>query len=857
MLCRLYWWRLRSQPVQEALAVIGIAVGVALIFAVEIANTSVPASVRDLVHGIAGPASLEIAARTPEGFDERLISKVEQAPGIFGTSGVLDAHVTMIGPHGRSALTLFGVDPAISAIGGPLAHQFPTRALESGVPVGVQDPGLVGRLHGAHVDTIALPEGAAHALGASPGQFLLVDADGRQVVVLCGAVLSAQQFGAAAESPVAITQLSAAQRITGLPRRLNRILVLPERGQEATARRALTTLVGRTLDVRSSGSEVTLLEQATRSSNQTAAVFTALSVVVGLLFAYNAMLLTLPARRRWISRLRDMGAYRHELVSLVAFEILILGVVASLVGLALGDLLSGTVFGGVPRYLVAGFPIGTERVITPVAVFASVGGGMLATVVAAAGPAFGALRGRPLEKADESEQSSLSLGWLSGPVGLATGIAMIVAAIAVAILVRGSGPVAIVALAVGLGFVIAPVVPWLIGRSERLATRLRSTSGYIATVELRTAPTRAIALAATSAIAVYAIVALGGAANDIRRGAANASQNIAGDAAVLVAPAPFQDDPFPVEPFPAAPTITRLRSINAVSHVDALRGSFLDVRRRRLLAIAMPPGDPTPVFPSQIVEGSETQAAALNNTGWAALSATVANEWHLHLGAPFVLPTPSGYARFRLAVTISNFGWPSGALIISDSDYVRLWRTESATFLRVSFQKGITEEQGLHYVRAALSGTGLTASTTRQAEAVIRSVTNQGLSQLSQISTLILVAAILAVIATMAGSIWQRRPRLANLKRLGMYRAELVRTIYLETGVVVVIGCLIGMVFGLCGQPLATEYVRQSTGFPEIFSPAIWLGIRTLAMAVVLAMLAAGLLGYVVTRKSVIWKSAA
>ncbi len=853
MLCRLYWWRLRTQPVQEALAVAGIAAGVALIFAVEIANNSVPASVRDLVHGIAGPASLEVAARTPEGFDERLVSKVGEVPGVFGASGILDARVTVIGPRGQRALTLFGAEAGISAIGGPLARKFPRRALERGTPAGLQVSGLVGRLHSSHVDTIALPEGAAHALGASPGQLLLVDVGGRQVVVLCGGVLSAHQFGAAAESPVAIALLPAAQSITGLAHHLTRILVLPERGQEATVRRALTTLVGRTLNVRSSDSEVTLLEQATHSSNQFAAAFTALSVVVGLLFAYNAMLLTLAARRRWISRLRDMGAYRHELISLVAFEVLVLALAASAVGLALGDLLSGAVFGGVPRYLVAGFPIGAERVITPVALIVSVGGGVLATVVAAAGPAIGVLRGRPLEQASEPGQESLSLGRFSGPVGLAVGVAAIIVTVAVVLFVPGSGLVAIGALAVGLGFVLAPAVPWLLERSERLATRLGSIPGYIATVELRATPTRATALAATSAIAVYAIVALGGAADDIRRGAANASQNIAGDAAVLVAPAPFEDEPFPVESFPAAPTIARLQSISAVSHVNALRGAFLDVGRRRLLVLAMPRGDPAPVFPSQIVQGSTAQAAMLNEGGWAALSATVASEWHLHLGATFVLPTPSGYARFRLATTITNFGWPLGALIMSESDYARLWHTESATFLRVTFQKGITEDQGLRHVQAALSGTGLTAGTTREAEAVIRSVTNQGLSQLSEISALVLAAAILAVIATMAGSILQRRPRLANLKRLGAHRAELVRTIYLETGVVVVIGCLIGAVFGLCGQPLATEYVQQSTGFPEIFSPAVWLSVRTLAEAVVLAMLAVGLLGYVVTRRSVVW----
>jgi putative ABC transport system permease protein len=855
MLCRLYWWRLRTQPVQEALAVAGIAAGVALIFAVEIANTSVPASVRDLVHGIAGPASLEVAARTPEGFDERLMSRVGDAPGVFGVSGILDARVTVIGPRGQRALTLFGAEAGISAIGGPIARQFPRRALESTAPAGAQIFGLVDRLHSAHVDTVALPEGAARGLGASPGQLLLVDVGGRQVVVLCGGILSAQQFGAAAQSPVMVAQLAAAQRITGLAHRLTRILVQPERGQEVTVRRALTTLVGGTLNVRDSDSEVTLLERATRSSNQAAVAFTALSVVVGLLFAYNAMLLTLSARRRWISRLRDMGAYRHELISLVAFEVLVLAVAASLVGLALGDLLSRAVFGGVPRYLVAGFPIGTERVITPVALIVAVGGGVLATVVAAAGPAIGLLRGRPLEQASESGHESLSLGRLSGPVGLAAGIAAIIATVAVVLLVPGSGLVGVGALAVGLGFVLAPAVPWLLERGERLATRLGSVPGYIATVELRVAPTRATALAATSAIAVYAIVALGGAANDIRRGAANASQNIAGDAGVLVAPAPFEDEPFPVESFPPASTIVRLRSVKAVSHVSALMGSFLDVGQRRLLVLAMPRSESAPVFRSQIVKGSVAKAATLNGTGWAALSSTVASEWHLHLGAPFVLPTPSGDVRFRLAVTISNFGWPSGALIVSASDYTRLWHTEDATFLRVAFQKGITEDQGVRYVRAALSGTGLTAGTTRGAEAVIRSVTNQGLSQLSDISVLVLAAAILAVVATMAGSIWQRRPRLANLKRLGAHRAELVRTIYLETGVVVVIGCVIGAVFGLCGQPLATAYVQQSTGFPEIFSPAVWLSVRTLAVAVVLAMLAVGLLGYIVTRRSVVWGS--
>lgn len=612
---RLYWYRLRQQPAQEALALAGIAIGVALIFAVEIANTSVPASVRVLEHGIAGSASLEVAARSPEGFDQGLVSKVGEAPGVRGDAGILDARVTVIGPRGQLPLTLVGAAPGIVPIGGPLARNFPWEALVNNVPAGGQPTGLARLLQEAQVEPIALPEGAARAVGASVGQLLSVDVSGRSVVVLCGGILSAHQVGAAAESPIAVALLSVAQTITGLAHRVTRILVLPKSGREALARRILTQRFGGTLNVRSSNSEVTLLEEATRSSNQVAALFTALSVVVGVLFAYNAMLLSLPGRRRYVMRLRNQGAYRYELASLMALEVLALGVVASLVGLVLGDLLSRSVFGSVPGYLAAGFAIGTQRVITPVAVLVSIGGGILAAAVATVGPAIGTLRRRPLEQTSESAEASLSPGRLSGRVGLAVGTVAIMVTVVVALLVPGSSLIAVGALAVGLGFVLAPTVPWLIQRCVGVAIRLRSPPGYVAAIELKAAPMRATAVVATSAIAVYAIVAIGGTLNDIRRGAEAATRDIVGAAPVGVLASRLEDDPFPVQQFEPGPVLARLRSVKDVARIELLQGSFLDTGHRRLLVIAKPPDDPSPVPSSQIIVGAVNRAASLLRRG--------------------------------------------------------------------------------------------------------------------------------------------------------------------------------------------------------------------------------------------------
>jgi predicted lysophospholipase L1 biosynthesis ABC-type transport system permease subunit len=64
----------------------------------------------------------------------------------------------------------------------------------------------------------------------------------------------------------------------------------------------------------------------------------------------------------------------------------------------------------------------------------------------------------------------------------------------------------------------------------------------------------------------------------------------------------------------------------------------------------------------------------------------------------------------------------------------------------------------------------------------------QGLARLTPIAMLILIGAVLAMAAAMGTMVWQRRPRLAKLKLEGFPRAELWRTILLES--VLLLGAL-------------------------------------------------------------------
>src|SRR5262249_51276855 len=141
--------RVRTHPLEELLALVGIAVGVALVFAVQVANTSVTGSVRELVHGITGRADLQVTSRDPRGFPARLLGRIERVPGVRATAPVLELRVAVRGPRGLRTANLVGADARLLQMGGQVLREFSSPHL---------------RLSQA----VALPIPLAHALGTGP-----------------------------------------------------------------------------------------------------------------------------------------------------------------------------------------------------------------------------------------------------------------------------------------------------------------------------------------------------------------------------------------------------------------------------------------------------------------------------------------------------------------------------------------------------------------------------------------------------------------------------------------------------------------------------------------------------------------
>ncbi len=805
----IYRARLRARLVlvQELLAILGIAVGVALLFASQVASTSLDGSIRQLSGGIVGRASVQLLARDPHGFEEALLGRVQKLPGVSGTEPVLEARATVIGPGGRRTVELIASDPRYANLGGSLLQHFTAAQL--------------GTLR-----VIALPAPVAQAIGVDSLQPVELQLGARRLTTLMGAKLDAGDIGALVRSPVAIAPLAYAQEATGLRGRITRILVRAEPGRTHEVRAELTALTaGQPLNVEPADIDARLFAAAAAPANQSEELFSAISALVGFMFAFNAMLVTAHLRRGLVESLRRRGATRTMTVQVLLFDALVLGVLGTLLGLALGEALSILVFRADPGYLAFAFAVGEQRIVAWQSVALAVAAGLLAAGIGVLAPLRDVLT-QPLRAtstpANRAPPADRRWGGRDRrPEVLRATLGSGCLAITTAILLARpqSAILGCVTLVAALLLLLPIAFDAILACFAVLQRPLYAAATRIALVELRASHNRmrSLAIAATGAIAVFGSVAIEGARSNLLRGLDASAGEIDANAAVWVSPQGAANS-FTTIPFAgtAVGTLSRLPGVRAVG---IYRGGFLDWGDRRVWVLAPPRTAAHPIPVGQLVKGELGSAGdAIRRGGWAVISQALATAHHLRIGERFTLPSPHPVV-LRVAALSTNLAWPSGAVILNAQDYARAWDSPAASAYQVQVQPGVSPAAVRAEIQHLLGPhTALVAETAAQRMRANYATTRQSLSRLAQIGTLVLIAAVLAMAGAMGSMIWQRRPQLAYIKRQGYKRGVLWRALLCESALLLGAGCSLGAAFGIYGQLLLSHALASVTGFPIVFS---------------------------------------
>jgi len=819
----LYAWRLRQRLAQELLAAGGIAIGVALVFGVLLANSSITGSAGGLVHQLVGSARLQLAARSADGFDGRLAEAAARLPGVQVAVPVLREDATIVGPRGREAVQLIGVTPRLGALGGVVTQNLGPAGAFLLISGGV-----------------GLPSAVANAIGARPTRSVTVIVGGVAHTLKVRTVLGSQTIGAVASSPVVIALMPIAQMLTGRPGRITNVLIKPYPGAEAQVAGELRGLAAGRIDVEPADNELRLLHQAAQPNAQSTTLFAGISAMIGFLLALNAMLLTVPDRRRFIAELRTQGFAPSQVVLVLGFQALALGAVGSLAGILCGEVLSHTLFGQVPNYLTTAFAIGTQRIVTAPILLIPIACGMLAALLASLPPLLDLRSDRALdavlyESGEAGQSISPRTVRVLGLLGAALVLAVTVGAFAApSLTVLGGAILALAAICL-----IPAAFAAILSLLAPLAERVRGSMLSVAIVELRASATRSIALAAVATLAVYGSVAIGGARRDLIHGLETAIAEYESTADIWVTTG---QSVFNTDSFKTSAAMQAIARAPGVASVRPYQGALLDVGPRRLLIRARDPRDSAMIQPSQLLHGNLALANRLIRAGgWASISEGFAGEHHLSVGDHFLLPTPAGALRLGVAAITTNLGWPPGTILFSTADFRRGWESADPAALEVDLKEpGTTLAQGRRTVQAALGpGTGLLTQTYVERRAQTDSNARQAVQSLGQIAMLLLLAGAFTIAASLSAVIWQRRTRLAAMKSQGFDQWQLWRSLILESAIVLSIGCLVGALFGVYGHALADRWLRLTTGFPAPFStgwPQVFLTfafLASLALAVI------------------------
>jgi putative ABC transport system permease protein len=790
-LLRLWRARLSSRAmlVQEALAVAGIAVGVALLFSSQVASTSLSSSVQQLTSEIIGSnQQLQIDARGPSGFPERLLRQVSRIPGVRGVAPVLEQPATVTGPHGSRAVQLIGTTPQFATAGGKVIQHLSTQQL-------------------AHIRAIVLPQPTAEAIGANSLESIRIQLGSRVLRTLLAATLGAQQIGGLVNSPVAVAPLPYAQKITGMSGYISRIFVRIATGRESSVRHALDALARQeNVNVHPSSFDSKLFSVASNPESQSETLFSVISALVGFLFAFTAILLTVPRRRRHIEELWPHGASYGITLEILLFDAAVLGALGCALGLALGDTLSIAAFDHTPGYLAAAFPVGNNRIVTAKSVILAV----LAGGASAVGGVLWPMRELLLRRSPQAP----SRGWATVRLALA---AICAAVTATVLVVRPQdaflGSATLIVALLALMPTAFHAVLFVFERVQRLAIGGAATELAVDSLRASRVRVRALAIAVLSGVAVFGTISIGGAQVSLRRGLYSSANAVAFSASIWIGPS-GQASPLATTPFVGS-SVAELARVHGVASVGVYRGSFFDWGQRRVWVLAPPANSRAPIPAGQLISGRlDAASAKVRNGGWAVLSEALAHENHLELGDRFTLPAPHPIA-LRVAALSTNLGWPPGAVIVNATEYARAWESSAPSAYEIQTSPGASPEITRRDVQRALGpGHGLVAETSAQRQARDDAVINQGLSRLTQIKLLVLLASGLALIGAMSSLIWQRRERIAAIRVQGYSPLVLWQWLCCESVLMLGTGFCMGAMFGIAGQLLLSHALAAVTGFP-------------------------------------------
>ncbi len=828
VLLRVGWRYLSRHAWQSALMVLGIALGVAVVVAIDLANASAGRAFELSTEALTGKATHQITSG-PQGLDEQVYVSLKRGGWSEPAAPVLSEYISS-DALGGVPIQLLGIDPFADAPfrdflgeqgGAPLAEltAFLTR------------PGAV-----------LLARSTAERYGLQAGEGFDITVNGRNKTVFVAGLLEAEDdLSRRALEGVLLADIATAQELTGRTGWLSRVDIIldPARTEMAGQLEALLPQGALLVKAEARSSAV---ERMTEAFRLNLSALSLLALVVGLFLIYNTMTFSVVQRRGLFGTLRCLGVTRREIFAMVLAEAALVGVLGVVLGIALGIALGKSTVGMVSQTINDLYFTTTVR-DTGVPVESLIKGalvGLVATVLTAALPALEAASIPPraaLLRSGLEAKARQSSGW-AAVGGLATlGAALLVFQIPSTSLVVGFGGTLLTVL--GAALLSSAAVVALVWLLAPLTRRLFGLEGRLAPRNLLNSLSRTSVAVTALMVAVAVTIGVGIMIDGFRNTVVLwMEQTLQSD---IYLSAPTFTATTPSSPIDAG-ILARLELWPGVRRVDLTRSTTVMARQGQvnLTAVRNPDVGRERAFVS--LEGSQDDVWEAMEAGGVLLSEPLAYRLGItELGEEIELETPGGWQSFRVIGVYYDYASSEGQVLMGMDIYRRLWADEAVTAVGLRLEPGQDADAVTRAMQDGLgNGQAMLIRPNKNLRADVLEVFDRTFAITVALRVLATVVAFIGVLSALLLLQLEKQREIGILRALGLTGGQLRKMVLIETGMM---GLMAGLLAVPVGYALAMIliYVINRRSFGWTLQASV--SLEALAQGVLVALVAALLAG--------------
>ena len=610
----------------------------------------------------------------------------------------------------------------------------------------------------------------------------------------------------------AVFSLGGAQELFGKRGQVDSILVKGKPGvPPADVRSAIQQVLPATAAVQSAQSqdrfELNSLDQFLDILRTALLVFGFISLFVGAFIIFNTLSITVAQRTKEFGLLRMIGASRRQVLRSVVLEAIVIGLVASIIGIAAGFGLSkgiSALFEATGVDLpTAGTVFATRTVIVALLV------GVIVTTLAGLGPALRATRIAPVaalrEGSVDPARKRGKVGWAVTILALVGGIGLVVYGVTGnhdASTVLGSMGGGSLLLFIGMALIAPTIAKPMAGGIGQVTARLGGSAGRLARDNAMRNPHRTATTAAALMIGIALVTFVAVLGAGLRDSFTGSLTDQVKSNYVVTAPdgwTPFSPGAAEKLGTQQGVTASTIREDQVLAFGDKEPIDSVDRHAGELLSF-------------QWKEGSDDSFAQLSGNG-AIVTDKYAEEHSLAVGDPIPTVTASGE---KLDLTVSAISDPPEFNPLGLGDIM----VSEATF------EGVFPDAKLRYVFAdsELPQAQLDQAVAQFPDAKVWTleayVDDQGkqfgqfLNMLYVLLALSVIVSLFGIVNTLVLSVFERTRELGMLRAVGMTRRQARRMIRHESVITSLIGAALGMVIGVFLSALVVKALEdEGVGF--------------------------------------------